>query len=286
MYLDIASNYEIRQHIAMALNEDIRDGDHSSLSCIPADKEDTAVLRVKENGILAGMALARVIITMVDPELQVTVLKQDGDAVVKGDEALHLKGRTHSILKAERLVLNYMQRLSGIATVTRRYCDLIKDTPCRVLDTRKTTPGLRLLEKWAVAVGGGTNHRIGLYDMIMLKDNHIDAAGGIQAAITKANEYRQRVNPAMKIEVETRNIEEVKQVMATGHVERIMLDNFTSDAVREAVSIIGGKYETEASGGITFDTLKSYAETGVDFISVGALTHSVKSLDLSLKILK
>lgn len=286
MYLDIASNYEIRQHIAIALNEDIREGDHSSLSCIPADKEDKAVLRVKENGILAGMALARVIITMVDPDLKVTELKKDGDAVVKGDEALYLQGRTHSILKAERLVLNYMQRLSGIATVTRRYCDLIKDTSCRVLDTRKTTPGLRLLEKWAVAIGGGTNHRVGLYDMIMLKDNHIDAAGGIQAAITKAHTYRQWVDPKLKIEVETRSLDEVKQVLATGLVDRIMLDNFTPEAVKEAVALIGKKYETEASGGITFDTLKSYAETGVDFISVGALTHSVKSLDLSLKILK
>jgi nicotinate-nucleotide pyrophosphorylase (carboxylating) len=285
MVLDFAGNYEIKQLIAYALNEDIRDGDHSSLSSIPFEKTDTAKLLVKDEGIIAGVSLAQTIIDMIDPGLTLEVLKNDGERINRGDIVFYLKGRTHSILKSERLILNFMQRLSGIASTTDQYVNALKGTPCKLLDTRKTSPGLRLLEKWAVFTGGGNNHRMGLYDMIMLKDNHTDAAGGIVRAIEKANDYRNRVNPNMKIEVETRNIDEVKQVLASGKVERIMLDNFTPEEIKEAVNIIPSSIETEASGGITLSNIKTYAITGVNYISVGALTHSVKALDLSLKIL-
>ncbi len=286
MVIDFNSNYEIKQLIAYALNEDIRDGDHSSLSSIPYDKTDTAKLLVKDDGIIAGIALAQTIVQMVDPTLIFEILKHDGDSISKGDIVFYLKGRTHSILKSERLILNFMQRLSGIATITHNYMDAIKGTGCQLLDTRKTTPGLRLLEKWAVYTGGGTNHRVGLYDMIMLKDNHIDAAGGIANALLQADSYRKRINPALKIEVETRSLEEVKQVMKIGIADRIMLDNFMPEKIQEAITIIGGKLETEASGGITLSNIRDYALAGVNYISVGALTHSVKALDLSLKILK
>lgn len=286
MLLNFETNYEIKQLIAYALNEDLRDGDHSSLSSIPFEKTDTAKLLVKDEGILAGVKLAQVIIDMVDPHLTLEVLKNDGDKIKYGDIVFYLKGRTHSILKSERLLLNFMQRLSGIATTTSIYAEAIKDTNCALLDTRKTTPGLRLLEKWAVFTGGGKNHRIGLYDMIMLKDNHIDAAGGIGPALEKANTYRTKVNPVLKIEVETRNIQEVKEAVASGIADRIMLDNFTTDLLKEAIAIIPKTIETEASGGITLATIAAYAQTGVNYISVGALTHSVKALDLSLKIIK
>lgn len=286
MVIDFNSNYEIKQLIAYALNEDIREGDHSSLSSIPYDKTDTAKLLVKDDGIIAGIALAQTIVEMVDPSLTFEILKRDGDSIAKGDIIFYLKGRTHSILKSERLILNFLQRLSGIATTTHVYVEAIKGTGCQLLDTRKTTPGLRLLEKWAVFTGGGTNHRVGLYDMIMLKDNHIDAAGGIANALLQADAYRKRINPALKIEVETRSLDEVKQVMNTGIADRIMLDNFAPEMIKEAITIIGGKLETEASGGITLSNIRDYALAGVNFISVGALTHSVKALDLSLKILK
>ncbi|MCX6189299.1 MAG: carboxylating nicotinate-nucleotide diphosphorylase [Bacteroidetes bacterium] len=286
MVLDFASNYEIKQLLAYALNEDIREGDHSSLSSIPWDREDRAKLLVKEEGILAGVALAQEIIQMVDPSLHLEVLKQDGTKITHGDIAFYLSGRTHSILKCERLILNFMQRLSGIATITNTYVNAIKDTPCKLLDTRKTTPGLRLLEKWAVALGGGNNHRVGLYDMIMLKDNHIDAAGGLTKALTLANAYRKATNPKLKIEVETRSLDEVQEALASGVADRIMLDNFTLEKTREAIAMISNQVETESSGGITLSTLHDYAKTGITYISVGALTHSVKALDLSLKIIK
>jgi nicotinate-nucleotide pyrophosphorylase (carboxylating) len=286
MNINFSSNYEIKQFIAIALNEDLRDGDQSSLSCIPALKTDTAKLLVKDQGIIAGVELAQTIIEMVDPQLEMEVLIKDGSNVHPGDIVFYLNGKTHSILKSERLILNFMQRLSGIATTTGIFVSAIEGTSCQLLDTRKTTPGLRLLEKWAVEVGGGKNHRIGLYDMIMLKDNHIDAAGGIEKAIALAHEYRMETNPSLKIEVETRSIEEVMMVLSSGHVDRIMLDNFNSNQISEALALIPSQIETEASGGITLTNLHEYATTGVNFISVGALTHSVKALDLSLKILK
>jgi nicotinate-nucleotide pyrophosphorylase (carboxylating) len=285
-HTEFSDNYEIKQLIAQALNEDIRTGDVSSLSSIPVDKTNTAKLIVKEDGIIAGIALAGVVALMTDERLSIEYLKKDGDAVRKGDIAFRITGPTHSLLKAERLILNFMQRLSGIATTANRYAKAVEGTGCMILDTRKTTPGLRMLEKWAVKTGGAFNHRTGLYDMIMLKDNHIDAAGGIAAAVEKAHQYRMEKNPGLKIEVETRNLDEVQQAMNARHVNRIMLDNFFPEMVKQAVELIGGKFETEASGGITLENIRAYAETGVDFISVGALTHSVKSLDLSLKIEK
>jgi nicotinate-nucleotide pyrophosphorylase (carboxylating) len=286
MHLDFRANYEIKQMISFALNEDIRDGDHSSQSCIPFEKTDKAHLLVKDTGILAGVGLVRVILDLVDPELKLEIKINDGEKITNGDVVFFLYGRTRSILMTERLILNFMQRLSGIASTTARYVEALSGTNCKLLDTRKTTPGLRLLEKWAVSIGGGQNHRIGLYDMIMLKDNHIDAAGGIANAIKKANEYRNALGTGIKIEVETRNIDEVKQVLSSGKVERIMLDNLSPAAIIEAVSIIPSTIETEASGGITLANIREYAQTGVNFISVGALTHSVKALDLSLKIIK
>lgn len=273
----------IHQFIKNALTEDIGDGDHTSLSTIPAETQGKAKLIIKEAGILAGIELAIEIFKEVDADLKVDVLLHDGVEVKVGDIALTVAGSTHAILIAERLVLNCMQRMSGIATTTHRIVSLLKDTKTKILDTRKTTPGLRYLEKWAVRIGGGVNHRIGLYDMILIKDNHVDYAGGIANAITAAQKYLADQNKNLQIEIEVRNLEELKQVLAIGGVNRIMLDNFSFENLRAAVALIGGKFTTEASGGITEANVAAYAACGVDFISMGALTHSVKSLDMSLK---
>lgn len=273
----------IHQFIKNALTEDVGDGDHTSLSTIPQGTQGKAKLIIKEDGILAGIELAIEIFREVDPNLKVDVLLQDGAAVKFGDIALTVTGSTHAILIAERLVLNCMQRMSGIATKTHRIVSLLKKTKTKILDTRKTTPGLRYLEKWAVRIGGGVNHRIGLYDMILIKDNHVDYAGGISNAITAAQQYLTDQNKSLQIEIEVRNLEELKQVLAVGGVDRIMLDNFSFENLKAAVSLIDGKFITEASGGITEDNVAAYAACGVDFISMGALTHSVKSLDMSLK---
>ena len=266
--------------------EDIGDGDHTTLSCIPADARGKSQLIIKEAGVLAGVEVAKRIFHAFDPELQVTQYLHDGDRVKPGDIAFVVEGRIQSLLQTERLMLNVMQRMSGVATRTAEYVKLLEGTHTRVLDTRKTTPGLRLLEKEAVKIGGGCNHRIGLYDMILLKDNHVDFAGGIDKAITRAKDYCAAKGKNLKIEIEVRNFDELDQVLAVGGVDRIMLDNFTPADTKKAVALIGGRYETESSGGITFDTLRTYAECGVDFISVGALTHSVKSLDMSFKAVK
>lgn len=269
--------------IKHSLQEDIGSGDHSSLASIPQGTMGKARLLIKDDGIIAGLDLARVIFNEVDSALKVDVLLADGNRVKKGDVGLIVEGSVHSILKSERLVLNCMQRFSGIATTTNSMVKLLEGLNTKILDTRKTTPGLRFLEKWAVAVGGGYNHRIGLYDMIMLKDNHVDYAGGILAAVERTKKYLADNELDLKIEVETRNLDEVKQVIDAGGVHRVMFDNFTPQLMKEAVALVGGKMETEASGGITMETVRMYAETGVDYISVGALTHSVKSLDISLK---
>ena len=271
--------------IELALKEDIGDGDHSALSTIPADARGAARLLVKAEGVLAGMDLARSIVQRFDPELNLRPFMEDGARVNVGDVAFTLMGPARSILTIERLVLNFMQRMSGIATLTHRYVEAVEGTGCKVLDTRKTTPGMRALEKWAVRIGGGHNHRKGLYDMIMIKDNHADFAGGIPRAIAAAHAYMTMKGMDLPIEVETRNMKEVEQVLVTGGVNRIMLDNFTPELLKVAVERIGGRYETEASGGINLSTIRNYAITGVDMISVGALTHSVPSLDLSLKAL-
>lgn len=266
--------------------EDIGDGDHTTLSCIPTDAIGKSQLIIKEEGILAGVEVAKRVFHLFDSDLKMTQFLHDGDRVKVGDIAFVVEGRIQSLLQTERLILNIMQRMSGIATRTAEYVKLLEGTHTRVLDTRKTTPGLRLLEKEAVKIGGGCNHRIGLYDMILLKDNHVDFAGGIDKAITRAKEYCKTKGKNLKIEIEVRNFDEIHQVMAVGGVDRIMLDNFTPADTKKAVELIGGKYETESSGGITFDTLRQYAECGVDYISVGALTHSVKSLDMSFKAVK
>ena len=269
--------------IKLAFAEDIGDGDHTTLCCIPADEVGKSKLLIKEAGVLAGVDMARRIFRAFDPELKMTVYIEDGAEVKPGDIALVVEGKVQSLLQTERLMLNVMQRMSGIATVTRKYVKRLEGLHTRVLDTRKTTPGLRMLEKAAVKIGGGVNHRIGLFDMILLKDNHIDFAGGIENAITRAHEYLKEKGKNLKIEIEVRNMDELEEVMRVGGVDRIMFDNFTPELTRKAVERIGGKYETESSGGITFDTLREYAECGVDFISVGALTHSVKGLDMSFK---
>ncbi len=276
-------NKFIDKLIDLAIAEDIGDGDHSSLSCIPKNETGKVKLLVKEEGILAGVEITEEIVKKIDPTLKIEIFMKDGAKIKPGDIAFTISGKVISILQAERLLLNFMQRMSGIATQTAKYADLIKDLPCKVLDTRKTTPGLRHIEKFAVKIGGGTNHRMGLYDMVMLKDNHIDFAGGIEKAINKVVEYLKKKNKEIKIEVEVRNFDELKEVLRVGKVHRIMLDNFTVEDTKKAVEMIGGKYETESSGGITLETIRSYAECGVDFISVGALTHQIKSLDLSLK---
>jgi nicotinate-nucleotide pyrophosphorylase (carboxylating) len=272
--------------IINALKEDVGDGDHTSLSTIPADTIGKAKLLVKDDGILAGVELALEIFHIVDPALKVNVFIEDGAAVKYKDVAFEVEGSAQSILVAERLVLNCMQRMSGIATKTRQIVDLLKDTNTKVLDTRKTTPGLRYIEKWAVKIGGGVNHRFGLYDMILIKDNHVDYAGGIRQAIESANQYLADNGKKLAIEIEVRNLEELDQVLQTGNVNRILLDNFNFAELRQAVNIINGRFITEASGGITIENIREYAECGVDYISVGALTHSVKSLDLSLKAVK
>ncbi|MBB6239286.1 nicotinate-nucleotide pyrophosphorylase (carboxylating) [Pedobacter sp. AK013] len=273
----------IHQFIKNALTEDVGDGDHTSLSTIPPGTQGKAKLIIKEDGILAGVELALEIFKEVDDTLKVDVLLQDGVTVKVGDIALTVSGSTHSILIAERLVLNCMQRMSGIATKTHRIVALLKTTKTKILDTRKTTPGLRYLEKWAVRIGGGVNHRIGLYDMILIKDNHVDYAGGISNAIIAAKKYLTDQNKSLQIEIEVRNLEELSQVLAIGGVDRIMLDNFSFENLKAAVKLIDGKFITEASGGITEENVAEYAACGVDFISMGALTHSVKSLDMSLK---
>ena len=268
--------------IKMALREDIGDGDHSTLACIPPTATGTAKMVAKADGILCGAEVGERVFTLVDSNLKVNLLKHDGDAIVKGDIVMTVEGPSGSILTAERTALNFMQRLSGIATETHRMVQMLNGLHTQLLDTRKTTPNMRLLEKYAVKCGGGTNHRIGLYDMVMLKDNHIDFAGGIEAAIDRTRNYLKANNKDLRIEIEVRNLDELQRVLNHGGVDRIMLDNFDTKTLAEAVRRIDGKYETEASGGITDETLRAYAETGVDFISVGALTHHIKSLDLSL----
>ena len=269
--------------IELAFAEDIGDGDHTTLCCIPEDAMGKSHLLIKEDGILAGVELAKKVFAKFDPTMQVEVLINDGAHVKVGDIAMVVTGKVRSLLQTERLMLNIMQRMSGIATMTNKYVELLKGTKTRVLDTRKTTPGLRMLEKQAVKIGGGTNHRIGLFDMILLKDNHIDFAGGIANAIDRCHNYLKEKNLDLKIEIEVRNFDELQQVLDKGVVNRIMLDNFSVADTKKAVDIIAGRYETESSGGITFNTIRGYAEQGVDFISVGALTHSVKGLDMSFK---
>jgi nicotinate-nucleotide pyrophosphorylase (carboxylating) len=278
-------NYDsaLQELIKNALVEDIGNGDHSTLSSIPENEEGIAVLKIKQDGILAGMHVAETIFKFMQPDIVFTAFKKDGEIMKYGEIAFEVKAKVHTILKCERLVLNSMQRMSGIATLTNKYVQKLKGYKTKLLDTRKTTPNFRLLEKEAVKIGGGVNHRFGLYDMIMLKDNHIDYCGGIEKAINKAYEYVQQHNYDLKIEVETRNIEDVQKVLQVGKVNRIMLDNFAPEKITEALKLIVGKYETEASGGINYDNLESYAATGVDYISSGAVIHQAISLDLSLK---
>ncbi|MGV3505052.1 MAG: carboxylating nicotinate-nucleotide diphosphorylase [Adhaeribacter sp.] len=273
----------LEQFIVQALQEDVGEGDHSSLAAIPASARNQARLLVKDTGILAGVELAEKILHTFDPDLQVTVLLKDGSPVKYGDIAFTVTGKAQSILTAERLLLNCMQRMSGIATYTHHLNTLLAGTKARLLDTRKTTPNFRMLEKWAVLLGGGLNHRFGLFDMIMLKDNHVDYAGGIRAAIQATRQYLHDKGLHLRIVIETRNLSEVQQVLDTGGVDRIMLDNMPPGLMRQAVNLIQGRYETEASGGITEESIAAVAASGVDYISVGALTHSVKSLDMSLK---
>lgn len=281
---------EMEQFIELAIREDICDprgliptGDHSALACFPQPKAGSAKLLVKADGILAGVEVAEMVCRAVDPSLRMEVFMQDGAVMRRGDVAFHVHGDERSILQAERLILNFMQRMSGIATNTRRYADAVAGTRTRVLDTRKTTPGLRAFEKWAVKTGGGYNHRFGLYDMIMLKDNHIDFCGGIKQAILAVKAYQETKGLNLKVEVETRTLEDIKIVLETGHVDRVMFDNFSPEMVAQAMEMVRGRFETEVSGGVTLETIRSYAEAGPDYISVGALTHSSLSLDLSLK---
>ncbi|MBP1616212.1 MAG: nadC [Bacteroidetes bacterium] len=276
----------IDQLIELAYQEDIGDGDHATLSSIPDDARGTAKLLIKETGILAGVDIANRVLHHFDPELDVKVFIFDGAEVTPGDIVFIVSGRIHSLLQAERLVLNIMQRMSGIATMTKLYKNQLVGTNAQILDTRKTTPGMRLLEKEAVKIGGGLNHRIGLYDMILLKDNHVDFAGGIKHAIEGAKRYLRENNKHLEIEIEVRNFDELHQVLSIGGVDRIMLDNFSVDDTRRAVEIVAGKVALESSGGINLDTIRDYALCGVDYISVGALTHSVKSLDMSLKAIR
>lgn len=269
--------------IDLSFAEDIGDGDHTTLCCIPESAIGKSHLLIKEDGILAGVEVAKRVFARFDPTLKVEVLINDGSRVKKGDIAMIVFGKVRSLLQTERLMLNIMQRMSGIATTTNKYVELLKGTKTHVLDTRKTTPGMRMLEKQAVKIGGGVNHRIGLFDMILLKDNHVDFAGGIKNAIDRCHAYLKEKSLDLKIEIEVRNFDELQQVLDCGGVDRIMLDNFSVENTKKAVEMIAGKYETESSGGITFDTIRSYAECGVDFVSVGALTHSVKCLDMSFK---
>ena len=273
----------INDLIDLAFNEDIGDGDHTTLCCIPPEETGKSRLIIKDDGVLAGVDIAASIFKKFDPSMKMEIFIRDGAEVKKGDIAFTVEGKVQSILQTERLVLNVMQRMSGIATTTRLYAKALEGTNARILDTRKTTPGMRMLEKEAVRIGGGVNHRIGLFDMILIKDNHVDFAGGIEQAITRAKNYLTEKDKDLKIEIEVRNFDELEDALRVGGIDRIMLDNFNIDDTREAVLRINGRYETESSGGITFDTLRNYAECGVDYISVGALTHSVKSLDMSLK---
>ena len=276
-------NEYLDQLINISFKEDIGDGDHTSLSVIPDTATGKAILKVKENGIIAGVCVAQRAFKLFDPDLEILVFITDGSPVNKGDIVFEVSGRVLSILQCERLILNFMQRLSGIATQTSIYVNALSGLKTRVLDTRKTTPGLRLLEKWAVKLGGGENHRIGLYDMILIKDNHIDFAGGIENAVNATKKYLADKGKNLKIEVETRSLDDVKKLLALGGIDRIMLDNFDIETTRKAVEIINGVVETESSGGITLNNIRDFAECGVDFISVGALTHQIRSLDLSLK---
>ena len=269
--------------IDLAFAEDIGDGDHTTLCCIPEDAMGSSRLLIKEDGILAGVEVAKKVFNRFDPELKIDVMIEDGAKVKRGDIAFIVYGKVRSLLQTERLMLNIMQRMSGIATMTNKYVERLEGTNTRVLDTRKTTPGMRMLEKQAVKIGGGTNHRIGLFDMILLKDNHVDFAGGIENAIDRCHAYLKEKNLDLKIEIEVRNFDELNRVIEHGGVDRIMLDNFSVEDTKKAVDIIAGRFETESSGGITIDTLRDYALQGVDFISVGALTHSVKGLDMSFK---
>lgn len=273
----------LTEEIKYWFSEDIGDGDHTSLSCIPQTEMGKSRLIIKDTGILAGVEVAEKIFHSFDPDLKMTVFLKDGASIKPGDVAFEVEGKVLSLLQTERLMLNIMQRMSGVATITSKYVKRLEGLKTKVLDTRKTTPGLRLLEKQAVKIGGGENHRIGLYDMILLKDNHVDFAGGIENAITSAKKYCAEKGKNLKIEIEVRNFDELNRVLKLGGVDRIMLDNFTPENTRKAVELITGKYETESSGGITYDTLRTYAECGVDYISVGALTHSIKSLDMSFK---
>lgn len=283
MISDKQFEYELNLIIANAIREDVGDGDHSSLACIPVNATGKAKLLVKDEGILAGVAFAEKVFNYVDPNLKIEVFIKDGTSVNYGDVAFIVSGSSQSILKAERLVLNAMQRMSAIATKTKKYVDILKGTQTKILDTRKTTPGIRAIEKWAVKIGGGENHRFALYDMIMLKDNHIDFAGGITNAIKKTNEYLKDNNLDLKIIVEARNLNEVREILKNEGVYRILLDNFDYEQTREAVVLIGDKCQTESSGGINEQTMRKYAECGVNYISSGALTHSVYNMDLSLK---
>lgn len=273
----------LKDFITRSLAEDLGDGDHSSLACIPGDSKGQAKLIVKQGGIIAGIRVAREVFSIIDQNIDFSSFIDDGSTVIPGDIAFHISGNIHSILKSERLVLNIMQRMSGIATSTNEYVVRLNGLKTKILDTRKTSPGLRFLEKEAVRIGGALNHRMGLYDMIMLKDNHIDYAGGIENAIKSTNEYIRGKNLNIKVEIEARNIHDIERIISAGGVDRIMLDNFNIENTLAAVKLIGGRYETESSGGITLETIRSYAECGVDFISVGALTHHIKSLDMSLK---
>jgi len=275
----------LRELVKCALTEDIGSGDHSSLAAISEDAKGKMRLLVKENGILAGIEVAKEVLRQINPSISIKCFKKDGDEIFVGDIVFELEGSARSMLTAERTLLNFMQRLSGIATVSQQYANAVKDTKAKILDTRKTTPNMRELEKYAVKIGGAENHRFGLYDMIMLKDNHIDFAGGIEKAIDTTHEYLKKNGLDLKIEIETRTLEEVKRVVKHGQIDRIMLDNFTAESLMEALKLIDGKYETEASGGITLQNIKEYAQTGVDLISIGALTHHIKSLDLSLKFI-
>jgi nicotinate-nucleotide pyrophosphorylase (carboxylating) len=279
----ITENRILHEFILKSIEEDIGDGDHSSLACIPRYTSGKAKLLIKESGLLAGVRIAKEVFYLIDNQLKIEVLINDGTFVTPGDVAFLVSGNQQSILRSERLVLNIMQRMSGIATTTREYVDCLKGLDTKVLDTRKTTPGMRFAEKEAVRIGGGENHRMGLYDMIMLKDNHIDFAGGIRPAIERTREYLKQNNIKLKVEIEARNIDDVKEILACGSVDRIMLDNFTTEETKIAVAMINGRFETESSGGITLETIRSFAECGVDYISVGALTHHIKSLDMSLK---
>lgn len=281
--MDKLTDKLIDELIALSFAEDIGDGDHTTLSCIPADAMGKQRLIIKEEGIIAGVEMARRIFHRFDPEMKMEVYINDGAHVKPGDVAFVVEGRVQSLLQTERLMLNVMQRMSGIATITGEYVKLLEGTKCRVLDTRKTTPGMRFMEKDAVRIGGGCNHRIGLFDMILIKDNHVDFAGGIPQAVARAQEYCKAKGKDLKIEVEVRNFDELSQVLALDGVHRVMLDNFSTEDTRKAVEMVAGRLEVESSGGITFDTIRSYAECGVDFVSVGALTHSVKSLDMSFK---